>query len=142
MISNDYELLDSLDLLYCFKTSFKRYLIPDIGDQCLCDTSQPPDPVARPVQVRELVREPPVAAEDGDTAQDVLGLRRPAPLPPHGETTNVIRRDAKVPKATRAQITSFMRSPLIIFADPFIVILTWNMLKRLLLGFSRNLQLE
>ena len=79
MISNDYELLDSLDLLYCFKTSFKRYLIPDIGDQCLCDTSQPPDPVARPVQVRELVREPPVAAEDGDTAQDVLGLRRPAP---------------------------------------------------------------
>lgn len=82
MISNDYELLDSLDLLYCFKTSFKRYLIPDIGDQCLCDTSQPPDPVARPVQVRELVREPPVAAEDGDTAQDVLGLRRPAPLPP------------------------------------------------------------
>ena len=58
------------------------------------------------------------------------------------ETTNVIRRDAKVSRATRAQITSFMRSPLIIFADPFIVILTWNMVKRLSLGFSRNLHLE
>lgn len=57
----------------------------------------------------------------------------------HGETSNVIKRDAKVTRATRAQITSFMRSSLIIFADPFIVILTWNMLIRLLLGFSRNL---
>ena len=42
----------------------------------------------------------------------------------HGETTNVIKRDAKVTRATRAQITSFMRPLLRIFADPFIVVFT------------------
>ena len=57
-------------------------------------------------------------------------LPLPVPLPGprwalgHGETTNVIKRDAKVTRATRAQISSFMRPPLRIFADPFIVVFT------------------